>query len=224
MGSIINPIIEFLIQILVFFHDNVYPNYGVNIILLTIVVRIAMSPLTFTQIRAQSKIQKIQPQINKIREKYKNDKEKMNQEIMSIYRENKINPLSGCLPLLLQLPVIFALYMMIQKYAPINVESFLWLNELGKPDPYYILVILFVVTSFITQQMTITEPSQKFINYIMPIAMGILFIRFPAALFIYFDTSNIWQLGERFIIKRFFKQREEKSRLKSIKSKKQINK
>lgn len=205
MGSIINPIIEFLIQILVFFHDNVYPNYGVDIILLTIVVRIAMSPLAFTQIRAQSQIQKIQPQINKIREKYKNDKEKMNQEIMSIYRENKINPLSGCLPLLLQLPVIFALYMMIQKYAPINVESFLWLNELGKPDPYYILVILFVVTSFITQQMTITEPSQKFINYIMPIAMGILFIRFPAALFIYFDTSNIWQLGERFIIKRFLK-------------------
>lgn len=205
MGSLINPIIEFLIQILVFFHDNVYPNYGVDIILLTIVVRIAMSPLTFTQIRAQSQIQKIQPQINKIREKYKNDKEKMNQEIMSIYRENKINPLSGCLPLLLQLPVIFALYMMIQKYAPINVESFLWLNELGKPDPYYILVILFVVTSFITQQMTITEPSQKFINYIMPIAMGILFIRFPAALFIYFDTSNIWQLGERFIIKRFLK-------------------
>lgn len=217
MGSIINPIIEFLIKILVFFHDNVYPNYGVNIILLTIVVRIAMSPLTFTQIRAQSQIQKIQPQINKIREKYKNDREKMNQEIMSIYRENKINPLSGCLPLLLQLPVIFALYMMIQKYAPINVESFLWLNELGKPDPYYILVILFVVTSFITQQMTITEPSQKFINYIMPIAMGILFIRFPAALFIYFDTSNIWQLGERFIIKRFFKQREEKSRLKKHK-------
>lgn len=205
MGSLINPIIEFLIQILVFFHDNVYPNYGVAIILLTIVVRIAMSPLTFTQIRAQSQIQKIQPQINKIREKYKGDREKMNKEIMGIYRENKINPLSGCLPLLLQLPVIFALYMMIQKYAPINVESFLWLNELGKPDPYYILVILFVVTSFITQQMTITEPSQKFINYIMPIAMGILFIRFPAALFIYFDTSNIWQLGERFIIKRFLK-------------------
>lgn len=205
MGSLLNPIIEFLIQILVFFHDNVYPNYGVDIILLTIVVRIAMSPLTFTQIRAQSQIQKIQPQINKIREKYKGDKEKMNQEITSIYRENKINPLSGCLPLLLQLPVIFALYMMIQKYEPINVESFLWLNELGKPDPYYILVILFVVTSFITQQMTITEPSQKFINYIMPIAMGILFIRFPAALFIYFDTSNIWQLGERFIIKRFLK-------------------
>ena len=205
MGSLLNPIIEFLIQILVFFHDNVYPNYGVDIILLTIVVRIAMSPLTFTQIRAQSQIQKIQPQINKIREKYKGDKEKMNQEITSIYRENKINPLSGCLPLLLQLPVIFALYMMIQKYAPISVESFLWLNELGKPDPYYILVILFVVTSFITQQMTITEPSQKFINYIMPIAMGILFIRFPAALFIYFDTSNIWQLGERFIIKRFLK-------------------
>lgn len=205
MGSLLNPIIEFLIQILVFFHDNVYPNYGVDIILLTIVVRIAMSPLTFTQIRAQSQIQKIQPQINKIREKYKGDKEKRNQEITSIYRENKINPLSGCLPLLLQLPVIFALYMMIQKYEPINVESFLWLNELGKPDPYYILVILFVVTSFITQQMTITEPSQKFINYIMPIAMGILFIRFPAALFIYFDTSNIWQLGERLIIKRFLK-------------------
>ncbi len=217
MGNIINPIIEFLIQILVFFHDNVYPNYGVDIILLTIVVRIVMLPLTLTQMRAQSQIQKIQPQINKIREKYKDDREKMNQEMMSIYRENKINPLSGCLPLLLQLPVLIALYMMIQKYAPINTESFLWLNELGKPDPYYILVILFVVTSFITQQMMITEPSQKFINYIMPIAMGILFIRFPAAFFLYFDTSNIWQLGERFIITRFFKPREEKPKLKKHK-------
>jgi YidC/Oxa1 family membrane protein insertase len=217
LGNIINPIIEFLIQILVFFYDNVYPNYGVDIILLTIVVRIAMLPLTFTQIRAQSQIQKIQPEINKIREKYKDDREKMNQEIMSIYRENKINPLSGCLPLLLQLPVIIALYMMIQKYAPINAESFLWINELGKPDPYYILVILFVVTSFITQQMMVTDPSQKFINYIMPIAMGILFIRFPAAFFVYFDTSNIWQLGERFIITKIFKPREEKSNLKKHK-------
>lgn len=214
MGSIIDPIIEFLIQILKYFYDNVYPNYGVGIILLTVVIRIAILPLTYTQIRAQSKIQKIQPHINKIREKYKDDKEKMNQEMMRIYRENKINPMSGCLPLLLQLPVLIALYTMIQKFPPINVESFLWLNELGKPDPYYILVILFIATSFIYQKITITDPSQKFINYIMPIVMGIIFIRFPAAFFLYFNTSNIWQLGEMFIITRFLKPVEEKSDLK----------
>lgn len=206
--TILNPLVEILKTILVFFHDHVYPNYGVDIILLTIVVRIAMMPLTLTQTRSQKNMQKIQPQINKIRQEYKNDKEKMNVEIMKIYRESKINPLSGCLPLLLQLPILFALFIMLQNYAPIKEGSFLWLSELGQPDPYFILVIVFVITSFLTQQMMVTEPSQKALSYIMPIAMGFIFYKFPAALFVYFDTSNIWQLGERYIISRFFASKE----------------
>ncbi|GAG60922.1 unnamed protein product, partial [marine sediment metagenome] len=83
-------------------------------------------------------------------------------------------------------------------------ESFLWLSELGQPDPYFILVIIFVITSFLTQQMMLTDPSQKAIKYIMPIAMGFIFYRLAAALLVYFNTSNIWQLGERYIISRLF--------------------
>ena len=217
--TILNPLIEILKTILVFFHDHVYPNYGIDIILLTIVVRIAMIPLTLTQIKSQAQIQKIQPQINKIRQEYKDDKEKMNIETMKMYRENKINPLSGCLPLLLQLPILFALFMLLQNYAPINEESFLWLNKLGQPDPYFILVIIFVITSFLTQQMMVTDQSQKALGYIMPIAMGFIFYKFAAALFIYFDTSNIWQLGERYIISRFFVPKKSKE-TKPIRSKK----
>jgi len=202
--TILNPVVEILKTIIVFFHDHVYPNYGVDIILLTVVVRIAMIPLTMTQIKSQTQMQKIQPQVNKIKQEYKNDREKINMETMKIYSENKINPLSGCLPLLLQLPILFALFMLLQSYAPIKEESFLWLSELGQPDPYFILVIIFVITSFLTQQMMVTDPSQKAIKYIMPIAMGFIFYKFAAALFVYFNTSNIWQLGERYIISRFF--------------------
>lgn len=202
--AILNPLVEILKTILVFFHDHVYPNYGVDIILLTIVVRIAMMPLTLTQIKSQTQMQKIQPQVNKIKQEYKNDREKINMETMKIYRENKINPLSGCLPLLLQLPILFALFMLLQNYAPIKEESFLWLSQLGQPDPYFILVVIFVITSFLTQQMMVTDPSQKAIKYIMPIAMGFIFYRLAAALLVYFNTSNIWQLGERYIISRFF--------------------
>jgi len=202
--TILNPLVEILKTIIVFFYNHVYPNYGVDIILLTIVVRIAMMPLTLTQIKSQDKIQRIQPQINKIKQEYKNDREKINMETMKIYRENKINPLSGCLPLLLQLPILFALFMLLQSYPPIKEESFLWLSKLGQPDPYFILVIIFVITSFLTQQMMVTDPSQKAIKYIMPIAMGFIFYKFAAALFVYFNISNIWQLGERYIISRFF--------------------
>jgi len=202
--TILNPLVEILKNILIFFHDHVYPNYGVDIILLTIVVRTAMMPLTLKQIKAQTQMQKIQPQINKIKQEHKNDREKINIETMKIYRENKINPLSGCLPLLLQLPILFALFMLLQSYTPINEESFLWLGKLGQPDPYFILVIIFVITSFLTQHMMVTDPSQKAIKYIMPIAMGFIFYKFAAALFVYFNTSNIWQLGERYLISRFF--------------------
>jgi len=202
--AILNPLVEILKTILVFFHNHVYPNYGVDIILLTIVVRIAMMPLTLTQIKSQTQMQKIQPQVNKIKQEYKNDREKINMETMKIYRENKINPISGCLPLLLQLPILFALFMLLQNYTPIKEESFLWLSQLGQPDPYFILVIIFVITSFLTQQMMVTDPSQKAIKYIMPIAMGFIFYKLAAALLVYFNTSNIWQLGERYIISRFF--------------------
>ncbi|GAG66696.1 unnamed protein product [marine sediment metagenome] len=163
-----------------------------------------MIPLTMTQIKSQTQMQKIQPQINKIKQEYKNDREKINMETMKIYSENKINPLLGCLPLLLQLPILFALFILLQNFAPIKEESFLWLSELGQPDPYFILVIIFVITSFLTQQMMLTDPSQKAIKYIMPIAMGFIFYRLAAALLVYFNTSNIWQLGERYIISRFF--------------------
>ncbi|MBU2598118.1 MAG: membrane protein insertase YidC [Actinobacteria bacterium] len=206
--TILNPLVEILKTIIVFFYDHVYPNYGVDIILLTIVVRIAMMPLTLTQVKSQDKIQRIQPQIIKIKQEYKNDREKINMETMKIYRENKINPLSGCLPLLLQLPILFALFMLLQSYPPIKEESFLWLSKLGQPDPYFILVIIFVITSFLTQQMMVTDPSQKAIKYIMPIAMGFIFYKFAAALFVYFNISNIWQLGERYIISRFFVSKE----------------
>jgi len=218
--AILNPILEILKTILVFFYDNVYPNYGIDIILLTIAVRIVMIPLTLTQIKSQIQMKEIQPKINKIREEHKNDREKMNQEIMKIYRENKINPLSGCLPLLLQLPVLFALYMLIQQYEPIQTESFLWINELGKMDPYFILVIIFVATSLLTQQMMITDTSQKALQYILPITMGILFYRFPAAFFVYFNTSNVWQLGERYLISKLFKQKEDTKKVKRKQKKK----
>jgi len=187
----------------------VIANYGVVIILLTLIVRLVLTPLTITQTKSMAKMQKMQPQLKELQKKYKGDKEKLQQETMEFYRKNNVNPLSGCLPLLLQMPVFFALFGTLM-YPTEKVTSvvtnfnFLWMN-LNERDPYYILVILMVGTMFLSTWLTTADPKQSKVMYLMPLVFGFISYRFPSGILVYWVTTNVWSIGQQYLVNKIIK-------------------
>lgn len=192
-----NLIVDVLTIVLNFF--NRYLNsYGLSIIFLTIVIRIVLLPLSVKQIRSMQEMQKIQPKLKKLQEKYKNDKEKQQKEMMKFYSENKINPFGGCLPLLLQLPIFWALFRMLLDSDQLN-ERFLWIPNLSKHDPLYILIALMVFSMYYSQKMVTKDPSQMKMMLPMSAFMVFIAIRLPAGVMIYWVTTNVWQIAQQYI-------------------------
>ena len=197
-------------------------NYGIAIILLTIIIKVIFWPLTQKSYTSMQKMKKIQPKIQQIREKYKDDREKLNQELMQIYKTYKVNPMGGCLPMLLQIPVFFALYRMLNSAVELRHQPFaLWIHDLTAPDRLKIgfsvdipmvghldgvpvLTILMGVTMFIQQKMTPTtgDPRQEKIMLIMPIMFTFFFINFPAGLVLYWFVNNILSIAQQYWINR----------------------
>lgn len=184
----------------------VYTNsYGIAIILLTVLIKLVLLPFSFMQINSMKKMQEITPLQQKLQQKYKNDKEKLNQEIMKLYQENKVNPLGGCLPLLIQLPIILALFRVFQSYDFAGA-SFLWIPNLSKPDPTYILPILAAVTTYIQTKVS-TPPGTSnqqtaSMNIVMPLMIGWFSIKFAAGLALYWVVSNVVQIIQQLIFMR----------------------
>ncbi len=200
------------------FH-HVIPNWGLCLVLFSVLIKIVLYPLTHKSFESSTKMQKIQPLITGIREKYKTDPQKMNQEMQRIYREKGVSPLGGCLPMLLQMPIFFALYPVIRYSIDLRQAGFLWLHDLSEPDPYLILPILMAVFMFLQQYMmqpskdTLAEmsdqqkaqmQSQKMMMYLMPLMMFFLFKSFPAGLVLYWTVFNIMSMFQQRIIKRKF--------------------
>lgn len=240
MSQIINllrPIQSAIEYVIIFLYNNTIANYGIVIILLTIIVRLVLTPLTLTQTRSMAKMQRLQPQLQELQKKYKDDKQKLQQETMDFYRKNNVNPLSGCLPLLLQLPIFFALFQALRTPSQIVTDvigtpfipvymfgavknflanipnpnfNFLWMN-LNERDPYYILVILMVATMFISTKMTTTDPKQSFITYAMPVIFGAISWSLPSGILVYWITTNIWSIGQQYIVNRFVKREAKKA-------------
>lgn len=197
-------------------------NYGIAIILITIIIKIIFWPLTHKSYTSMQKMKKIQPKIAQIREKYKNDREKQNQEMMNIYKTHKVNPMGGCLPMALQIPVFFALYRMLNAAVDLRHQPFmLWMNDLTAPDRLHVgfsinlplighldgipvLTILMGITMFIQQKMTPTsgDPRQEKIMLIMPIMFTFFFINFPAGLVLYWFVNNILSIAQQYWINR----------------------
>lgn len=205
----LSPIQNVLEYIIVFLYQNVVANYGIVIILLTLIVRLVLTPLTISQTRSMARMQKMQPQIKELQKKYKDDKQKLQQETMEFYRKNNVNPLAGCLPLLLQMPVFFALFGALRFPSERVTEvvdnfSFLWM-DLNERDPYYILVILMVATMFLSTKMSTTDPKQSKIMYIMPVVFGFISWQFPAGILVYWVTTNVWSIGQQYIVNRIVK-------------------
>ncbi len=194
-GIIARPLMQFLNLTHRYTH-----NYGIDIIILTILIKIIFWPLTHKSYKSMADMQKIQPLMQKLREKYKDDKERMNQEMMRLYKQHKVNPLGGCLPMLLQIPVFFALY----KALLISVELrhapfFWWIQDLSAKDPYYITPIIMGLTMFIQQKMTPStgDPKMAKMMLIMPIIFTFMFLNFPSGLVIYWLVNNVLSIGQQ---------------------------
>ena len=203
-------------------HD-VLPNYGVAIILLTILIKLVFWPLGTKSYKSMNEMKKVQPLMMELREKYKDDKQRMNQEIMGLYKTYKVNPASGCLPLLVQMPIFFALYRMLYQAIELRHAPFFgWISDLSGPDrllhfdfaiplmdaPYGIPVLtLLMGASFLLQQkMTPTagDPMQAKMMMLMPIFMTVLFINFPSGLVLYMFVNNIISMGQQFYTQKKF--------------------
>ncbi len=182
---------------------SIIPNYGVAIIILTVLIKIIFHPLSVKGYKSMNKMKELQPVIQQIREAYKDDPNKMNQELMELYKKHKVNPFGGCLPLLLQIPVFFALYKLLMVSIELRHAPFiLWITDLSAKDPYYVTPILMGLTMLIQQLLTPgQDPTQNKFMLVLPVVFTIIFLNFPSGLCLYFLVSNILSIIEQLMIK-----------------------
>jgi len=192
-------------------------SYGIDIILLTILIKLILAPLTHKSFVSMKRMQKLQPQMERIKEKFKEDKEKMNKEIMELYRRNKVNPMGGCLPMLLQFPVFIGLYNALLTPIELRHAPFMWIKDLSRPDweslPFTlggwtlgvpILTLLMGASMFLQQWMTPSagDPNQRRMMLMMPVIFTAMFVTFPAGLTIYWLVNNVLSIAQQYLINR----------------------
>ncbi len=181
--------------------------YGLAVLVMVIIVRTLILPLTLKQVRSSRAMQAIQPELQKIQKKYKDQPEKVQQETMRLFQENKVNPMAGCLPLIVQMPIFIALYNSIYYNPDLREHSFLWL-QLGEPDKMFILPILAAATTFLqTRMMTKMNPVQQqgpmqFMMMVYPVLIFIMSYNFPAALPLYWFYSNVYTIIQNYFLYR----------------------
>lgn len=178
-----------LLRLLQFFH-KLYPNFGIAIILLTLFIRVLLHPLTIKQTKSMAKMQKIQPMIQDLKDRYRDNPQKFNEEVLKLYQKYNVNPFGGCLPILLQLPILFALYNTINIAVELRKVPFLWIPDLSKADPLLILPIGIAVLMYY-QQGQIQDQQQQQMLAFMPMLMFIITWSLPAGLLIYWFTSSV---------------------------------
>ena len=176
-----------------------FASYGWAIILLTIIVKMALYPLTVKQVKSMKAMQELSPKMKKIQEKYKDNPQLMQQKIGALYKDAGVNPLAGCLPLLIQMPILMGMYYSLYNFSYPTPESayFLWMTSMSDPDPLYILPVLSALTTFLQQKMTTTDsnnPQMKMMMFIMPLFIGWISINFPSGLVLYWVTMNVVQI------------------------------
>jgi len=206
--SIIRPFAKLVLYSFLFIHDFI-PNYGIVLIVFSILIKILVSPLTRKSFVSMQKMQSLQPKMNELKEKYAKDPKRLNTETMKLYKEEGINPMSGCLPTLLQLPLLWAVFIIFRNTIELRGAEFVWwINDLSAPDtifqlpfsiPFYgnlvnILPIVMGVSMYIQQKMTMKDPKQKAMVYFMPIFFTLLFNTFPSGLNLYYTLFNFFTI------------------------------
>jgi len=208
------PVGRILLKTLNFIHDHVWPhNYGLAIMLLTVIIRIIFWPVTHKSTESMRRMQEIQPLISEIREKYKDNTQKQQQELMAVYREHKVNPLGGCLPMLIQIPVFIALFVVLRSAIELRFASFLWIRDLSEPEgllagvlpiPLNILPVIMAVTMYWQQKLTPSggDSQQQKMMAFMPLMMLVLFYNFASGLVLYWTTNQCLMIVQQLHMRR----------------------
>jgi YidC/Oxa1 family membrane protein insertase len=214
LANIFQPLIDVNKAILDFFHNEVGFGWGASIIALTVVVRLAILPLTYRQVRGMQQMQRLAPEMKKIQERYKDDKQRQQQELMKFYSEHNFNPLSSCLPLLLQLPFFLSLYYL-QQQDSFKTEvretgkEFLFIPDLTSKATGAVLVVLIVIYvatqlgSSLVTMINVQDKNQRRLMLALPFVFVVVIINFPAGLLVYWITTNVWTIGQQLAVKKF---------------------
>ena len=176
---------------------------GLAIIAITVIVKMVLYPLTKAQYTSMAKMRNLQPKIMALKDRYGDDRQKMGQAMMEMYRKEKVNPMGGCFPLLLQMPIFLGLFYVFMESVEIRHTEFLYLNDLAAMDPYFILPILFGASMFLMQKlqpMTVTDPMQQKMMTWMPVMFSVFFIWFPSGLVMYWLVSNLISIAQMLYI------------------------
>jgi YidC/Oxa1 family membrane protein insertase len=211
--SWIRPLTVYIFIPLFQFLHSFIPNFGLVIIVFSVIIKLALHPLTKKSMRSMRNMQKLQPLMQELREKYKNDPQTMNVQTMKLYKEYGVNPAGGCLPLLLQMPILFALYSLFSASIELRHAPFmLWITDLSVPDvliplPFVLpllgnhisgVTLAMGITMFIQQKQTVTDPTQKMLVWMMPIMMTVMFNHFPSGLNLYYFIFNLLSIGQQY--------------------------
>lgn len=203
--GIVKAVAKPLFYVLRFINESTH-NYGFTIILLTVAIKLFFVPLQYKSYKSMKEMQLIQPKVVALQAKYKDDRERLNRELIKLYRDHKVNPVGGCLPMLLQMPVFVALFNILYMTIDLRQAPFiLWVKDLSVQDPYYVLPIIMGVSMVIQQKImpTTMDPTQAKIMLLLPAFMTILFVTFPAGLVLYWLTNNVLTITQQFVTDRY---------------------
>jgi YidC/Oxa1 family membrane protein insertase len=204
--TVIRPLAAGVRWLLVWMHEHLNLAYGLVLIIFGILVRILLWPLNQKAMRANMQLQAVQPLMKEIQEKHKNDPQRVQQEMFKLYKEHNVNPLGGCWPMLLPMPVLFALFFVFQNTIELRGASFLWLPDLSRPDPLYIIPLIMGLSMYglskVGQMGMEPNPQMKMMLYVMPVLMTFLFLNFASGLNLYYAVSNIASIPQQWLLAR----------------------
>jgi YidC/Oxa1 family membrane protein insertase len=211
--NIFGPIVGILGAVLLYFHQNLGVAWWLSIVLLTIIVRSILFPLTVKQVRSMRAMQDLKPRMDKVRAQFKDNPQRQREEMAKVYQDQGVNPLGGCLPILVQMPVFIGMFYVIRQFGgtpgrtPPQYESFtqggiLWFQDLAHADPYYLLPIISALTMLAAAEITAknVDPQQRWLMRLLPVGFTVFLLNFPAGLFMYWITSNLMTLGQNYVI------------------------
>jgi len=225
MGQMIDAIAEFLGSVLGYTY-NIIPNFGIAIIILTLIIKLITFPLNNKQIQSARRMQELQPELKKIQAKYKNDKEKQNKAVMEFMQENKMNPMAGCLPLLIQFPILIGIFRLLRDVQtlmpgfvfnpyliPVGEGGYINLLSMSNESYFlYLFPLLAGITTYIYQKLTMTDSSQKMMMYMMPAMITFFSFSFPVGLVIYWIMNNVFSMGQHYLVVRVGKMKAEQAK------------
>ena len=211
--GIFSPIVAVMGQVLLYFHQGLGAPWWLSIAMFTVVVRTLLFPLTVKQAKSMRAMQDLRPEMERIRAQYRDNRQKQQEELMKLYQERKVNPLGGCLPIVVQMPIFIGIFYVIRKFGGIpgireplypsfREGGILWFQDLSHMDPYFILPVISALTMLAATEITSknVDPQQRWLMRLLPIGITVFLWSFPAGLFVYWITSNLVTLIQNYVI------------------------